>query len=338
MKIRKFLAFSLMAAVAFSMTACDDDDDDDNSSSSSDTSTSTDDEVSISLDQTSASIAIGETLSLTPTISGADADDIVWASSDETIAAVESGVVTGIAEGTAIITATVDDASAKCLVTVTSASSSDSSSSDTDAASLQGSNYYLFALDATSETYITDEIVADFRPDEESTFLYVWSETYTAGTASGKNFYGEAEEWTSLVVASVGWSGFGICTYDMDLVNTLADVYNNASDYVLHFAIKSTDEASHLFYLNGLSGAGYFALGGDYTDGSTTYSNYSDITRDGEWNEFEIPMSYLFDQGLIYSDDNSALSELNVFCGLSGGTAGVQLQYDAVFIYKPAAE
>lgn len=337
MKIRKFLAFSIMAAAAFSMTACDDDDDDDSSSSSSDT-TSADSDVSISLDQSTASIAVGETLSLTPTVSGADASSIVWASSDETIATVESGVVTGVAEGTAIVTATIDDASAKCLVTVTSSSSSESDSSESDAASLQGSDYYLFALDATSETYITDQIVADFRPDEETTYLYVWSETYTAGTASGKNFYGEAEEWTSLVVAEVGWSGFGICTYDMEKVNKLADVYNNASDYVLHIAIKSTDEAAHLFYLNGLSGAGYIALGGDYTDNATTYSMYADITRDGEWNEFEIPMSYLFDQGLIYSDDNSSIEELNVLCGLSGGTAGVQLQYDAAFIYKPAAE
>lgn len=335
MKLRKFLAFSIMAAAAFSMTACDDDDDDDNSTDTSDEVVS-DGTVSISLDQSTASIAVGETLSLTPTVSGADASNIVWASSDETIATVESGVVTGVAEGTAIVTATIDDASAKCLVTVTA--SSDSNTSESDAASLQGSDYYLFALDATSETYITDNVVADFRPDNENTFLYVWSETYEAGTASGKNFYGEAEEWTSLVVTSVGWSGFGICTYDMDKVNKLADVYNNASDYVFHIAIKSTDEAAHLFYLNGLSGAGYIAFGGDYTDGATTYSKYDDITRDGEWNEYEIPMSYLFDQGLIYSDDNSSISELNVLCGLSGGTAGVQLQYDAAFIYKPAAE
>ena len=65
-----------------------------------------------------------------------------------------------------------------------------------------------------------------------------------------------------------------------------------------------------------------------------TYPAYADFTRNGEWGEIEIPMSYFTKQGLIYSTNNT--TGINVLSILSGGVMGTQLQFDACFIYKKA--
>ena len=62
-----------------------------------------------------------KTTQLTATVLPAEADGwtIEWTSSDETVATVdENGLVTGLAEGTAIITAAIGDVKAECTVTV----------------------------------------------------------------------------------------------------------------------------------------------------------------------------------------------------------------------------
>ncbi|MCK9561446.1 MAG: CIA30 family protein [Bacteroidales bacterium] len=79
---------------------------------------------SITLNHTTRSLIINETATLTATVSPANATDptYVWKSSNEAVATVNSsGVVTALAEGTANITATANDASGKvgiCVVTV----------------------------------------------------------------------------------------------------------------------------------------------------------------------------------------------------------------------------
>ena len=80
--------------------------------------------ASITLDQHTASVAVGETVTLAATTVPADAT-VTWASDDETDATVAAGVVEGVAEGTATITAsiTVDGTTYtdSCHVTVTPA-------------------------------------------------------------------------------------------------------------------------------------------------------------------------------------------------------------------------
>ena len=77
----------------------------------------------ITLSKTSLSIVRGYTAELTATIApeGASNQKLVWTSSDETIATVEDGVVTGVKAGTATITCTAADGSGvktTCKVTV----------------------------------------------------------------------------------------------------------------------------------------------------------------------------------------------------------------------------
>lgn len=63
--------------------------------------------TSITLDQSELTIKVGKTATLTPTIEPADATNknVTWSSSDETVATVSDGVVTGVKPGTAEITA-----------------------------------------------------------------------------------------------------------------------------------------------------------------------------------------------------------------------------------------
>ena len=76
--------------------------------------------TSIELNQTSASITIGESINLTATVYPENATDktITWSSSKTSVATVVGGKVTAIAEGNATITAQIGNIKAQCLITV----------------------------------------------------------------------------------------------------------------------------------------------------------------------------------------------------------------------------
>lgn len=76
--------------------------------------------VKVTLDQTSLSMTAGESVTLKATVSKEGVTP-TWSSSDETVATVVNGKVTAIAAGTATITATAEDGSAACKVTVAEA-------------------------------------------------------------------------------------------------------------------------------------------------------------------------------------------------------------------------
>ena len=80
----------------------------------------------VTLNKTSTSLYVGDTETLTPTITPDNATNknVTWSSDDTSVATVDaSGLVTAVARGTAVITATAADgsgASASCTVTVSS--------------------------------------------------------------------------------------------------------------------------------------------------------------------------------------------------------------------------
>lgn len=115
MKKFKFALLAFMTAlITFGFTACSDDDD----------------EVKdvpvtgITVSPTTLALKTGTTGTLTATIVPGDASNttVTWSSSAESVATVDKGVVTAVAEGTATITVKTDDGSftATCDVTVTS--------------------------------------------------------------------------------------------------------------------------------------------------------------------------------------------------------------------------
>ena len=75
-------------------------------------------EASITLDKTSVSVKVGETVKLTARASDGTGD-VVWSTSNSDVATVDqTGLITGVAEGPATITASYSGKTATCSVTV----------------------------------------------------------------------------------------------------------------------------------------------------------------------------------------------------------------------------
>lgn len=76
----------------------------------------------VSLNEDTASVAVGNTTTLTATVEPSNATNktVSWSTSDEDVATVDGGVVTGIGAGTATITVTTADGgfTDTCEVTV----------------------------------------------------------------------------------------------------------------------------------------------------------------------------------------------------------------------------
>ena len=75
----------------------------------------------VQLDKTTADMEVGDSLTLTATIlpENATVQEAIWSTSDETIATVNDGVVTAVAEGEVTITATAGECTATCVITIT---------------------------------------------------------------------------------------------------------------------------------------------------------------------------------------------------------------------------
>ena len=108
---------------------------------------------SVALNKTEASVKVGFATSLVSVITPAAADQsVTWASSDTAVATVEGGKVTGVAPGTATITATsVADPTKSASATVTVVA---------DTATYTKVGSYNFETGNTSDDEITDPAVA----------------------------------------------------------------------------------------------------------------------------------------------------------------------------------
>ena len=141
--------------------------------------------ITVSVSPSSGSISVGETLSLTATTSGGSGS-LTWSSSNTNIATVNSsGVVTGVAAGSATITATYSGETATCSVTVTKAVSSLSkgATSPTKTTYTAGESFDPTGLTITA-TY-SDSTTSDV------TSSVVWTpDPLTAGTTSVTGTYG----------------------------------------------------------------------------------------------------------------------------------------------------
>lgn len=75
--------------------------------------------TSISLTSDAETVDIGDTVTLTAAVLPENStDEVIWTSSDDTVATVEDGVVTGVKAGNATITAKAGDKTATCAITV----------------------------------------------------------------------------------------------------------------------------------------------------------------------------------------------------------------------------
>ncbi len=288
----------------------------------------------ITLDSTTLELSEQTSAQLVATLEPAGAEGtITWSSSDPSIAAVNNGVVTAIKEGTATVVAAYGAFSASCEVTVTPYQIDPNDLP----ASLKGTNYHLIHIDELSYEYIKDDIDNDFRVDDLNTFLYVWDNTFLGETSSGSNFYGQTEDWISLSVTNIGWSGAGYNVSagfgDIDMT----DMYANPEDYVFHMGLKSAQpSSSYLFIFTDGNAEAKICIGsGNFVDGDITYVPYTDFARDNEWHEIEIPLTKLNELGVFY---NETFQDVNILAFLAGGIQGTTLDMDAIFFYKKPTE
>jgi hypothetical protein len=279
----------------------------------------------VTLDEANLTLEVGDTATLTATILPADAEGTVtWASSNTAVATVNNGEIIALSVGTANITASVNGFNATCVLTVNKAKVNFN-------VSLTGTEYYPIILDGVTAAKLGTKIKADFRPDEATKFLYIWDGTFTPGTSTGPNCFGEVEPWTSLVVGSIGWSGAGFNCKDGAALDKLAPLTANPDKYYLHIGIKSRSNATYVIALDGQSGVKFAVGPAAFNDNGTMIEPLADFPRDGEWQKIEIPLSTLKSKGLLYS---TGMGEKNVLWFLAGGVAGTTIDLDALFIYK----
>lgn len=285
----------------------------------------------IFIDSTDFNLEVGTTALITATLDPVGAvGEITWSSSEPSVAAVNNGVVTALSEGTTTIAAVSGPFSAMCEVTVVPEPIDLG-----DFPSLSGSNYTVIQIDEQSATLLGDKIINDCRPDDDTRNLFIWPDgtSFTAGTSTGTNFYGQTEGWVSLVVGTVGWSGAGyFLSADAELVD-MTDISSNPDDYVFHIGLKSSQEnTSYVFiFSDGISEAKICVGSTTFVDGDLSYEPYADFTRDGEWHSIEIPATKLRELGVFY---NEPFNDKSVFSFLAGGVTGTTLDFDAAFFYK----
>lgn len=314
MKANKFYAFALAALALVGFSSCKG-------------NQNVDDEKELTLTESSISMKVGETHQLVANVTVES-----WASNDDKVATVDNkGIVTAVAEGTAIVSATAKGKSKTCVVKVTKEGQGGGDKPST--AEVKGSQIWPVVLDGVTYETCASKVVADFRIDDSVNNLYVWAagETYSAGDGTGVNFFGNNEGYVSLtVVAPQGWSGcgFNVGAANISKMKELRDaIVASPDDFYLHLAMKATTTGNHQFYTFG-DAVSSFAVGTATIEKGAVIG---DFTRDGAWHEFDVPMAQ-FAAALSKVDIKDA--GCDIFSCLSGAQAGSQLNLDAVYFYK----
>lgn len=276
----------------------------------------------LELSDSQIALEVGATHQLTANVA-VDA----WETSDPAVASVQSGLVTALAEGTAIITAKAGAETKSCVVKV-----SKKGQGGGGQATMPYKRVWAVVLDQVSYDANASIMAGDIRVDDTENFLYIWAsgETYAAGDGVGKNAMGNDEGYIALTcVAPDNWSGLGFCIKKAESVAALEElrqaILANPDNFYFHMALKSTDNASHKFYVFN-EGANGFTIGTTEIDGGAIFA---DIVRDGKWHEIDVPMAR-FTAGL----QKAVASGDNIFCALSGNQPGAQLNMDAVYFYE----
>ena len=207
MKANKFFAVALAALTLVGFGACN----------------KKEQPEALKLDPTSVTLKVGETATITANVAA------TWASNKEAVATVAPGndggktaIVTAVAEGNAIISATANGETKTCVVLVEKAAGPSG-----DEKTIEAKRIWPVILDGVTAEKYASLIAGDFRVNDVDNFLYIWAagETYNAGDGTGKNFFGNTEGYMALTVAApAGWSGGGFCITNTESVAAAQDI------------------------------------------------------------------------------------------------------------------
>ena len=148
---------------------------------------------SVTLSQTSLTLEVGQTATLTATVKPDNATDkdVTWSSSNTTIATVSNGTVTAKAEGTATITAKAGDKSATCTVTVKKAS-------------IAVTSITLSQTTLSLEVGQTATLTATVKPDNATDKTVTWTSSNTSIATVSNGTVTAKAEGTATITAKAG--------------------------------------------------------------------------------------------------------------------------------------
>ena len=211
----------------------------------------------ITLNQSSISISGATTSQLIATTTPTGGS-VAWSSSDTSVATVSSsGLVTGISNGTATITATSGEVSATCSVTVSGISTLSSIS----AVYTQGGTVYdTDSLDSLKTDLVVTAHYSDATTATISSDDYTLSGTLTVGTSTITVTYGgKTDTFTVTVSSSVNY------LYNWDFTQSLFDSVGS-KEAILSHSSGSTDPTRTSSGIE-FDGANQYCYLGDFGEG-----------------------------------------------------------------------
>jgi len=291
--------------------------------------------------QSTASVQVGKTTTIVATINPAATGAVVsFTSSNPAIATVagtlQSCTITGVAKGTATITASYSGATATCTVTVTEGGGGGGSYPV-----LEGTDYYAIFLDGTTAGSLGTKVKYNFYTNNENRWLYVWENTFVGADPSGNNPFDLPEGWICMKQSNVGWAGAGFCfaikgeageykaaaDEDLAALNSLATNITDYSKWDLVISMKKSQKGvgyeCHLIGGNTVSG-------GQTGEGIVTI-NDSNCPADDEWHTISFPLNTI--KGLEFGQWDNYGSNLFTVVANPYVENG-DLNLGAAFIYK----
>lgn len=245
----------------------------------------TEPEYTVSLDQTNVTLAVGESVTLTATVTpeGATTESMWWEIYDTNIATVENGVVTAVSEGSTRVIVHVGDYFAACQVTVEAAAVEPEPEPEPTVAS---GEYYLYHAEskrflargehwgacATVDRYgipfvwTAEEYSLKFIDSNVHLFETDDSNIYTDNASTGFTF----EEVEGGYLLKSQKSNRYLTIVDAAFTHDIVNVTNDASAAVV-WQLKSKAEHDAIVagyveenYMNVIKAAGLTATAGDF--------------------------------------------------------------------------
>ena len=342
MKLKKFLAFALMAATALNFTACSDDDDDDDAPQKEkeeqiDENESKDDDtnIKIKLSESSIDLEVGKTATITAIVEPEDADvEYKWSIEDEDIAKIanadeEEVVIKGVKAGETTLKVKIGDKSKTCFINVTKAKTDPI---DDPVSVIKDYKYFVITMPDADFDKIAEDAL-DMRVNDADMFFQIWDTHDYKNPAELTYKSLEVTSGYGVEVDDEGWSGLGFNYQNKTLLANMSKITeDNGEGWYFHISIKVNSDVPQLIGFDGETGSYKFAINGDYNDNGSTYHKIADIPTDGNFHDVEVSMTNAINAGLIYS--NKPTKALNLVWVLSGGVQGTQLYIDNIYFYK----
>ena len=148
---------------------------------------------------------------------------------------------------------------------------------------LNGSDYVILKAGASTVEALGNKVALDLRPDDVNIFLFDWAGNSFAGSGSGLDAFGYADDWQPLANGGSGWSGTGLYvnndsdhggTQLQQLANTIG---GHESEYTLVVVTKiNTDEDDPWLQIYG------------FADHHAELAPADLVAADGEWHAIKV--------------------------------------------------